>query len=311
MEVPVIDIGPFRARLASIRAQLAAPGSGHAPLPEEARRVVRQWREAFATYGFCQVVGHGVPNDTIEAAYKTARSFFSLPVEEKLQCQVGKEYGSASGGFTAQGRERVGASASEARDGQPLGGAKARPPDRVESMVLFGRDEDVIPASVKGYKETMHLYYAEMVQLLRILMALTACSLDLPCDHFDPFYRESHDALRLAYYPAFEAGEEPLHGQLRYAEHTDYTGFTILWQDHNSDGPQTATEGLKPPPGGLQARQGSACLTGPLLIVPLRLGRSPSTLAISYRSGPMTSSCPTCIGLPTHHLVIGVIASPW
>lgn len=31
-------------------------------------------------------------------------------------------------------------------------------------------------------------------------------------------------SLRLAYYPPFEKGSEPLPGQLRYGEHTDYTG---------------------------------------------------------------------------------------
>lgn len=38
-------------------------------------------------------------------------------------------------------------------------------------------------------------------------------------------------SLRLAYYPAYEDGVEPLPGQLRYGEHTDYTGR--YWsQDH-------------------------------------------------------------------------------
>jgi hypothetical protein len=32
-------------------------------------------------------------------------------------------------------------------------------------------------------------------------------------------------SLRLAYYPPFEKGAEPLPRQLRYGEHTDYTGW--------------------------------------------------------------------------------------
>ena len=37
--------------------------------------------------------------------------------------------------------------------------------------------------------------------------------------------RQNEMSLRLAYYPPFEKGAEPLPGQLRYGEHTDYTGW--------------------------------------------------------------------------------------
>ena len=51
--IPVIDIAAFRE---SPRGLPLAPG---------AEAVVRQWAEAFQTFGFAQVLGHGVPDEVI------------------------------------------------------------------------------------------------------------------------------------------------------------------------------------------------------------------------------------------------------
>jgi len=166
--------------------------------------------------------------------------------------------------------ERVSATASRADGSELLGADKARPPDRVESMIIKRRGDgtDVSPERLEEWTSVMYGYHDEMLRLLRTILRLTACSLDLPLDYFDPYYFGENgvgpkfgsksfcgDAtMRLAYYPAFRDGEEPPPGQLRYGEHTDYTGFTMLWQDHNTAGPQTAAEGLQPPDGGLQVR---------------------------------------------------------
>lgn len=220
--------------------------------------MVRQWRAAFAEFGFAQVVGHGVPNEVLETAYNAAERFFALPAAEKSTADLGRGYG--AGGFTAQGVERVSATASRPDGSQLLGAAQARPPDRVENMLVHRRPSDVIPAGVEGYEAAVHGYFDEMVRVLRGLMRLTAAALDLPLDHFDPHFFADDGALlgectlRLAHYPAYKDGEEPLPGQLRYGEHTDYTGYTILWQDHNAEGPQTASDGARPPLGGLQVR---------------------------------------------------------
>lgn len=250
-EVPTIDLSPF---LAAIR-ELREPSE---KLPAPARDVAIQWREAFACYGFANITGHGVPDKVIEDAYSKAKTFFELPAATKQKYDLGKGYG--AGGFTSQGVERVSATASRP-DGSALGSHTARPPDRVESMVAHKRPHDTMP-DIEGYREAIYNYFDELTRLLKDIMSLTACALDLPLDYFFESYFDTvhlHGAvakssLRLAYYPAWEPGEgaEP-GGSLRYGEHTDYTGFTILWQDHNSSGPQTATT-CNPPPGGLEVK---------------------------------------------------------
>mmetsp|Transcript_14661 Transcript_14661/g.23067 ORF Transcript_14661/g.23067 Transcript_14661/m.23067 type:complete len:379 (+) Transcript_14661:103-1239(+) len=252
MEVPVIDLAPFRA---------ADTGIGPcASLPESALKVAQQWREAFSTLGFAQIVGHGVPDEVIEKAYTVVRKFFELPFEEKKKCDLGLGYG--PGGFTPQGVERVSGTASRPDGTSILGAEKARPPDYVENMLVHRRPTDVIPAGVDGYREAVYSYHDEMSRLLRTIMRLTAVCLDLPIDFFDTYFFDCSEpprcegsvTVRCAYYPKVPEDYVTPPGQLRYGEHTDYQGFTILWQDHNAVGPQTAKEGLSPPSGGLQVR---------------------------------------------------------
>jgi len=214
---------------------------------------VGQWREAFTTFGFAQVVGHGVPDAAIEDVYRAARAFFAQPPEAKRKCDLGKGYG--FGGYSAQGVERVSATASSADGSSLLGAAKARPPDRVESMVVHKQPADAMPENVVGFRDATYQYHDEMRTLLGCLMSLTACALGLPPRYFEPYFdcRGHELSLRLAYYPAFPDGTDVLPGQLRYGEHTDYTGFTILWQDHNRAGPQLAADAVAPA-GGLQVQ---------------------------------------------------------
>ncbi|KAF3771914.1 DOWNY MILDEW RESISTANCE 6 protein [Nymphaea thermarum] len=47
--------------------------------------VVRQVRHACASYGFFQIVNHGMPGALIENMLRIARNFFRLPIEEKMK----------------------------------------------------------------------------------------------------------------------------------------------------------------------------------------------------------------------------------
>lgn len=66
-EIPTIDISPFRED----------PSSGAAGL------VVKDVREACTTFGFLQIVGHGIGPELQDAVIQGAAEFFKLPAEEK------------------------------------------------------------------------------------------------------------------------------------------------------------------------------------------------------------------------------------
>jgi isopenicillin N synthase-like dioxygenase len=65
--VPVIDITPLRTGDESARRAVAA-----------------QIGAACREIGFFAIVGHGVPDSIIDAAWSETASFFNMPVETKL-----------------------------------------------------------------------------------------------------------------------------------------------------------------------------------------------------------------------------------
>ena len=126
--------------------------------------------------------------------------------------------------------------------------APQRPPDAVESFVYHGhagRDKLPSEAALPGFASALGRYWGELEALTRALMSLSAAALGLEEDHFEAAYARHASVLRLAHYPPAAAavsarGEgEAAAGRLRYGEHTDYIGFTILFQD---DSPRPGLE---------------------------------------------------------------------
>lgn len=184
---------------------------------------------------------------------------------------------------------------------------------------MHRRPTDVIPDLVEGYQAILYRYHDEMVRLLRALMHLTACALDLPPSYFDPeFFGEGgvgpehcvgECSLRLAYYPNKDGGAVA-DGSLRYGEHTDYTGFTILWQDHNVAGPQTAREGCHPPNGGLQVWTNDTLLSNMHRVTNPPPDDLHDRISLVFFTGPRAGTVvrclPTCCGpdRPEHYAPI-------
>ena len=94
--------------------------------------------------------------------------------------------------------------------------------------------------------DTGAAYYAEMLRVLSCIHRMSAMALDLPPDYFTPYYTPSTQVdFRMAYYPPVPPDAQNT-SAMRFGEHTDYTGFTILHQDESDVGDLDA--------GGLQVR---------------------------------------------------------
>ena len=82
--IPTIDITPWRT-----------PGASQ----EEKDAVVKQVHDACSTYGFFNLIGHGVPAEAQKAAWAASKRFFDLPLEEKMKVSVDKSLGKSFRGY--------------------------------------------------------------------------------------------------------------------------------------------------------------------------------------------------------------------
>jgi isopenicillin N synthase-like dioxygenase len=218
--VPIVDISPF--------VDDAAYDD------ESRRRVAVEWDMAMTNVGFAIIAGHGVHPRTITELRNGALDFFAMDASTKVAYDHGP-YGIPLGGYTGVGIEAV----SRTRDvhGSDGGGGgdratvvAAAPPDLVESFVF--KPESSMPKP-PALEIPGAAYHAALLRVLDALHRLTAASLGLPSDYFVPYYTP-HDpdtiSLRLSYYPPISP-EAQLSSSMRYGDHTDYTGYTILHQD--------------------------------------------------------------------------------
>ena len=243
LAIPTLDISAFVAWQATAAVDAAPPPAVQA--------VVDAWRDAYATYGFSQVVGHGVPDTVIEDAHELGKAFFERTTEGERAVFADAAVNDRGRGYKAKGVVNV-AGAGVNADGSA---AVARPPDYAMELIALGdgRDPDV-SSLVPGLNAAVDAYFAAMLGVNRVFMQLTALALGMPRAFFDGGFAGHSwlNRLRLAYYPS-QKRAAAASGQLRYGEHTDWQAFTLLWQDHNEAGrPQCADAPMTPPPGGLQ-----------------------------------------------------------
>lgn len=208
-EIPVIDISPFIAGQA---------GSAD---------VVRAVEKACRNLGFLLVTGHGVPKETTDRLYTSARAFFDEPQEWKVS--QGRGTGEMGGmAFSPIADEALAATM----------GLKT-PGDFKESLNYGPRLEgDAWSDRPAGLHSAFQDYFAAMEVLSGHMRRIFCSAIGLAPDYFEKEFVDHLSALRVINYPEQHVAPEP--GQLRAGVHTDYGFMTILRSEAS--------------PGGLQVR---------------------------------------------------------
>ena len=214
--------------------------------------------EICRTVGFFQITGHGVADDVAGPAWTMARSFFDLPLADKLS--AARPTPDYPYGYIPLAGESLPRSMAQSM-------AEAAPPDLKEVFNIGPPDPpahrfadpdeawvyspNLWPSALPGLRPAWTAYYATMRNLGDRLMSLFARGLSLPPGFFAGATGHGANALRAINYPA---GPGPaLPGQLRAGAHTDYGTVTILRQDAVGGlevlGPGGAWAGVEPVPG--------------------------------------------------------------
>jgi len=194
--------------------------------PAGKRRFAAALRRACVDIGFFYLKNHGVPQPLIDRAFALSRSFFALPLDEKMAIENIRTPG--YGGYSPT-REST-------------GGVRGRPLQEGFTMNLelplndpyvTGRrpfyHPNSWPANPAGFRAGMLDYFAAMRALGHKLFGAFALALDLPEDYFEPMIRKPMNLLRVNHYmPQPHPKEnEPIGGR----PHTDPECFTILAQE--------------------------------------------------------------------------------
>ena len=214
LDVPTIDIGPYigggeQERRAGIAAQVDA---------------------AARTVGFMQIVGHGIPTETISAFTAATDAFFALEpdVKASYRCPPGINRGYTPPKSEALANSLGLATAADLFEAFNVGTQSSDHPDLDLPMADY--PENVWPA-VPGYREAVEAWFAAAGAVARTMTEIFADALGLEERFFAASTSHSVDVLRMNNYRLPAADVELGPDQLGMGAHTDYGIVTVLWAD--------------------------------------------------------------------------------
>jgi isopenicillin N synthase-like dioxygenase len=224
LDVPIIDIAPFR-------------------IGDEAERqqVARAVDHACRDIGFLVIRGHGVDPALIEKTREVSRAFFDLPPAVKLQ--VAKPGVDIARGYTGVDTESLARSRDPSATGSDLNeslmiGPVDPPHADYTHAPAAGKHfaPNLWPAEPADLRTVYTDYYRAMGELARTLMRIFAKAFALPEDYFEGKIDRHISRLRVRNYPA--QTETPKPGQIRAGAHSDYGSLTILAAEDRPGGLQ-------------------------------------------------------------------------
>ena len=247
LHIPVIDVGPFLAGDEEAKPALA-----------------RAVDEACREIGFLTIVGHGVPDELIQAARRSAHAFFALPLQEKQRTP--RPSHESGRGYTIFGDQALAYSLGietppDLQESFGVGPLDKLPDDPYytapEAWTFF--TPNIWPDTPAGFRPALSRYFARLDELSRDLMRLCALALDLQETFFDDKVDRAVSSMRLVHYPPLDT--MPLAGQLRAGAHSDYGSITILQTDDAAGCLQVKTRSgdwvdVVPPPGAFVVNLG-------------------------------------------------------
>lgn len=199
---------------------------------DKARRseLARALDAACHTYGFLQVIGHGVDPNLRRNALAQMNSFFEQDLEvKKSTTPIDGSYRGYSGRKSESFAYTVG---------------DIRPADLVEAFVMGSDDRpgehasklhthapNVWPDTLPEFRSIVTSYYRAARALSESIADIAALALDLEADFFSTRLSEAVVTMRMNWYSRLENEPELDEAQMALGAHTDYGILTILLAD--------------------------------------------------------------------------------
>jgi isopenicillin N synthase-like dioxygenase len=215
-EVPMIDFEPF----------LGGSTAGK-------RQVANAIKNACIESGFFYLVNHGVPQSTIDNAFAESRTFFTLPLAEKME--ISQTLTPGYPGFTAMGLDSGDPKARKRQEGFNMN--LEVPRDALVEPASFSfHNANLWPKRPPGFRPSVEAYFKAMGQLKHQVFSAFAIALNLPETFFEAELTRPFVNMRVNHYAAQPQVDH--YTEIGGRPHTDYCCFTILAQEDEVPGLQ-------------------------------------------------------------------------
>lgn len=174
--------------------------------------------QGYEEYGFCGIVGHGIPDTLIQDAYAAMRELFALPEEIKQRYETG--IGGARG-YTSFGIETAKDNdLPDLKEFWQVG--RDLPEDARHHSSLY---DNVWPREVENFRPRLYRLFEALENLGNRILEALALYLQLPQDYFQDKVDVGNSILRPLHYPPIA---EPQTKSVRSAAHEDINLITLL-----------------------------------------------------------------------------------
>lgn len=188
--------------------------------PADRERVAAEIGAAARVTGFFYISGSGIDEDLFEQLLAVTKTFFALPLEDKMRSYIGLSR--CHRGYVPVGEEGVETGVGDYKEAFDTAlDLPADDPDHLRGNPMLG--PNTWPA-VAGFAEAVTAYYDAIMAVGHRLLRAFAVALGEDPDVFSRHATKPPSQLRLVHYPFNpDASDAPGIGA-----HTDYECFTLL-----------------------------------------------------------------------------------
>lgn len=206
--------------------------------PTRAEEIAHRIDDALCATGFFHITGHGVPTETIDAAFAASDRFFDLPLDRKLQARPPSP--DINRGYAPLGSESLSYSLGVARTPDHFEAFNVGPDEVPDGPPQLRTDSwfvaNIWPDEVPELRSALMTYFDHANRVAELLLGAFEIALGLPAGHLRAHTTHSTDTMRTIRYTA---PPEPGHidrpadadGRLGMGAHTDYGIVTVLCAD--------------------------------------------------------------------------------